>query len=78
MAFKDSDRALTQETPTPCKPPDTLYESLSNLPPAPIFVITTSNADTPSFLCIPTGIPLPLSFVVIELSSLIITLITSQ
>src|SRR5574344_1749728 len=26
--------AFTQETPTPCKPPDTLYVPLSNLPPA--------------------------------------------
>ena len=37
--------ALTQDTPTPCKPPDTLYVSLSNLPPACSTVITTSKAD---------------------------------
>ena len=28
------DNALTTETPTPCKPPETLYEFWSNLPPA--------------------------------------------
>ena len=72
LATSNSDNAFTQETPTPCKPPETLYESLSNLPPAPIFVITTSSADTPSFLCNPTGIPLPLSSTV-KLESLLIS-----
>ena len=28
------DEAITTETPTPCNPPDTLYESWSNFPPA--------------------------------------------
>ncbi len=28
------DNALTTDTPTPCRPPDTLYELSSNLPPA--------------------------------------------
>jgi len=51
---------------------------LSNFPPAPIFVITTSNAETPSFLWVPTGIPLPLSLTVIELFSFMITSILSQ
>src|SRR5687767_6569741 len=37
-------KALTQLTPTPCKPPETLYESLSNFPPACNTVITTSRA----------------------------------
>ena len=78
VAFRCSDRAFTQETPTPCNPPETLYESLSNLPPAPILVMTTSSAETPSFLCIPTGIPRPLSSTVMELFSLISTDIKSQ
>ena len=72
------ERAFTTETPTPCKPPETLYESLSNLPPAPILVITTSSAETPSFLCRSTGIPRPLSSTVTEPSSLIATPIVSQ
>src|SRR5580704_18056561 len=33
--------AFTQETPTPCSPPETLYEDASNLPPACSVVITT-------------------------------------
>ena len=32
--FNFSDKAFTTETPTPCSPPDTLYESWSNFPPA--------------------------------------------
>lgn len=39
-----SDKALTTETPTPCNPPETLYVSLSNLPPAWSTVMTTSTA----------------------------------
>ena len=77
-ADKWLESALTHETPTPCKPPETLYVSLSNLPPAPIFVITTSNADFPSFLCKSTGIPRPLSSTRIEFPSKIVTLIVSQ
>ena len=34
VRFKSSDKAFTTETPTPCKPPDTLYELSSNFPPA--------------------------------------------
>ena len=67
------ERALTQLTPTPCRPPLTLYEPLSNLPPACSTVITTSSADLCSFLCSSTGIPRPLSCTVIELSSFIVT-----
>ena len=61
--------ALTQETPTPCNPPETLYVFLSNLPPACNTVITTSNALFFSLECIPVGIPLPSSFTETELSS---------
>ena len=72
------DNAFTQETPTPCKPPETLYESLSNFPPACNTVITTSRADFFSFSCRSVGIPRPLSETVIELSSLINTSISEQ
>src|ERR1043166_1150969 len=37
--------ALTQETPTPCNPPETLYEDESNLPPAFSLVMTTCAAE---------------------------------
>ena len=39
-----SESAFTTETPTPCRPPDTLYPSPPNLPPACSFVSTTSSA----------------------------------
>ena len=38
---------MTTETPTPCRPPDTLYALWSNLPPAWSLVSTTSVAETP-------------------------------
>src|SRR6202023_4357653 len=37
-------RAFTQETPTPCNPPETLYVDESNFPPACKVVITTCGA----------------------------------
>ena len=40
--------ALTQLTPTPCRPPETLYVFESNLPPACSLVSTTCAAETPS------------------------------
>ena len=66
LSFSFSDKALTTETPTPCSPPDTLYESWSNLPPACNCVIITSAADFFSILCVSTGIPLPSSLTVID------------
>ena len=33
-ATSHEERAFTQETPTPCNPPETLYALFSNLPPA--------------------------------------------
>src|SRR5215469_17273285 len=33
--------AFTHDTPTPCRPPDTLYDDESNFPPACSLVITT-------------------------------------
>ena len=41
--------ALTTETPTPCRPPDTLYPSPPNLPPACRMVRTTSTVGIFSF-----------------------------
>ena len=66
-----SESAFTTETPTPCNPPETLYESWSNLPPECNWVIITSAADFFSPLWISTGIPLPSSFTVIVPSWLI-------
>ena len=68
-----SDKAFTTDAPTPCNPPDTLYPPPPNLPPACKIVKTTSTAGKPALWLIPTGIPLPLSITVIELSSLIVT-----
>ena len=53
--------ALTTETPTPCRPPDTLYALLSNFPPACRVVMTSSTPDFLYFLCVAVGIPLPSS-----------------
>src|ERR1700719_4790060 len=73
-----SESALTTETSTPCKPPETLYESLSNFPPACSTVITTSAAGFFSVACMSTGMPRPLSITVTLLSSCTVTLISSQ
>ena len=54
------DRALTTEMPTPCRPPETAYESESNLPPACNWVMTTWTVGMPDS-CISTGIPRPSS-----------------
>ena len=57
-----TDKALTTDTPTPCKPPETLYPPPPNFPPACNTVITTSAADLPGYFgCSPTGIPRPSS-----------------
>ena len=77
-ARKSLESAFTHDTPTPWSPPETLYESLLNLPPAWRTVITTSKADFPSFSWRSTGIPRPSSVTVIELSSFIITSILLQ
>src|SRR5579864_4658657 len=71
--------AFTQETPTPCSPPETLYDDESNLPPACNLVITTCAADTfsPSMSMESTGMPRPLSTTVMELSICIVTSILS-
>src|SRR6185369_12002804 len=56
-----SDSAFTTDTPTPWSPPDTLYESLSNLPPAWSVVMTTSSAGFFVVAWMSVGIPRPLS-----------------
>ncbi len=53
--------AFTTDAPTPCKPPEYLYPSPPNLPPAWSVVIMVSSADTFVFWCLSTGIPRPLS-----------------
>ena len=58
--------AFTHFTPTPCRPPDTLYAPLSNLPPACTSVRITSTAGRPlmaGFSCFigSTGMPRPSS-----------------
>jgi len=75
-----SDNALTTETPTPCRPPATLYEFESNLPPAWSSVITISAAERPSSSSLWTsvGIPRPLSTTLIELSVWMVAMISSQ
>src|SRR5690606_20743290 len=63
----------TTLTPTPCRPPDTLYALLSNLPPAWSIVIATSTPGRRSVGCRSTGMPRPLSLTVMELSAWITT-----
>src|SRR3989338_7958593 len=60
--------AFTTETPTPCKPPETLYESPPNFPPACKVHSAVSSADFLVFGCISTGIPRPSSVTEIRLS----------
>ncbi len=76
--FSHSESAFTQVTPTPWRPPDTLYAFDSNFPPAWSFVITTSRVSMPSTVGWgPTGMPEPLSTTVTELSVWMVTLISS-
>ena len=70
--------ALTTETPTPCRPPDTLYPRPPNLPPACRIVCTTSSADLPVCFCFSTGMPRPLSLTVMRSSLWMTTSMRSQ
>ncbi len=70
MATSSSDRALTTEEPTPCRPPENLYCEEENLPPACKVVSTSSSADLPWDFLISTGMPRPLSDTVTDLRSL--------
>ena len=78
VSFNHSDRALTTETPTPCSPPETLYELSSNLPPACSTVMMTSAADLPSSAWVSTGMPRPSSETLTDSSGWIVTLIALQ
>jgi hypothetical protein len=77
-AVNASDRAFTTETPTPWRPPETLYVSRSNFPPACRTLRTTSAAGFPSSGMRSTGIPRPLSSTVTELSAWMTTETVSQ
>ena len=80
LSFSHSDSALTTDTPTPCRPPETLYEFWSNLPPAWSSVITISAAErrNSSSSLMSTGMPRPLSTTLTELSVWMTTLMSSQ
>ncbi len=73
-----SESAFTTLTPTPWRPPETLYASLSNLPPACRVVRTTSSAERPILACISVGIPRPLSSTETTSSSRSLTSMLSQ
>src|SRR6185437_4295378 len=79
-SLSHSESALTTETPTPCRPPETLYEFWSNLPPACSSVITISAAERlrSSSSLMSVGMPRPLSTTEMELSVWITTLMSSQ
>ena len=77
-ALNRVDKAFTQLTPTPWSPPETLYESLSNFPPACSLVSTTSMAGMPILGWISTGIPRPLSETDNDPSSWMVTTMWSQ
>jgi hypothetical protein len=73
-----SDSAFTTLTPTPWRPPDTLYVFLSNFPPAWSVVMASSTPGTFSVGWISTGMPRPSSSTVTELSSWMVTLTSLQ
>src|SRR5450756_3076657 len=56
-----ADSALTTEAPTPCRPPEAVYEPPPNLPPACSLVNTTSTPVRPVRGSRSTGMPRPLS-----------------
>ena len=72
------DSALTTETPTPCRPPETAYALPSNLPPACSIVSATSTPGFFSFGCMSTGMPRPLSITRTPPSASSVTSIVSQ
>src|ERR1700688_1077807 len=47
VSLSQADSALTTETPTPCRPPETFYEFWSNFPPAGSWVMRPSRAELP-------------------------------
>ena len=57
-----TDRALTTEAPTPCRPPVAAYDPPPNLPPACSLVKTTSTPERPVLGSLSTGMPRPSSW----------------
>ncbi|CPU65641.1 Uncharacterised protein [Mycobacteroides abscessus] len=72
------DSALTTDAPTPCRPPDAVYDPPPNLPPAWSLVNTTSTPDRPVFGSMSTGMPRPSSSTVTEVSACSTTRIFEQ
>ncbi len=56
-----ADRAFTTDAPTPCRPPEAVYEPPPNLPPACSLVMTSSTPESLVFRSLSTGMPRPLS-----------------
>ncbi len=70
--------ALTTEAPTPCSPPDAVYEPPPNLPPACSLVITSSTPVSLVLRSTSTGMPRPLSLTSAEPSACSSTSIREQ
>ena len=70
-----AESALTTEAPTPCSPPEAVYEPPPNLPPACNLVITTSTPVSLVLGSISTGIPRPSSLTSAEPSGCKVTMI---
>ena len=61
--------ALTTEAPTPCRPPEAVYEPPPNFPPACSLVITSSTPLSLVLRSTSTGMPRPLSLTSAEPSA---------
>ena len=70
--------ALTTEAPTPCRPPEAVYEPPPNFPPACSLVITSSTPLSLVLRSTSTGMPRPLSLTSAEPSACSVTSIPVQ
>src|ERR1035441_3871499 len=70
--------ALTTEAPTPCSPPEAVYEPPPNLPPPCSRVLTSSTPVSLVLRSTSTGMPRPLSLTSAELSAYSSTSIREQ
>jgi hypothetical protein len=70
--------ALTTEAPTPCRPPEAVYEPPPNFPPACSLVITSSTPLSLVLRSASTGMPRPLSLTSAEPSACSVTSIPVQ
>ena len=77
MSSRDAS-ALTTEAPTPCSPPEAVYDPPPNLPPACSLVITSSTPESLVLRSTSTGMPRPLSLTSAEPSACRITSIRVQ